>query len=61
MALWCMDYMRFLIVSLGMFRSFNFIMECSWMAPWTFALIVINGFTIQPRCFRMSMRGLWCF
>lgn len=32
---WCMAFIRFLIVGLGMFRFFSFVIECSDRTPLT--------------------------
>ena len=43
MAFWCMSFMSFLMLSVWIFKSFSFLMECSCMAPRTPAVIVITG------------------
>ena len=40
MALLCRLFMRFLMLTFGIFKLFSFSMECSWMAPLTPAVMV---------------------
>ena len=48
MAFWWMSRMSFLMLVLGIFKSFNFWMECSCMAPRTPAVIVMMGLVFHP-------------
>jgi hypothetical protein len=57
MAFWCMFVIRLLILFFGMFKLFNFIIECSCMDPLTPTIIIISGLTFPPLCFRMSISG----
>lgn len=57
MTLWCISFIRLLIIFVGMFGLFNFIIECSCMAPLTPTVIIISGLTFPPLCFRMSISG----
>ena len=47
-AFWCISFMSFLMLGLGIFRSVSFWMECSCMAPRTPAVIVMTGLVFQP-------------
>jgi hypothetical protein len=41
-------FMRFLILTFGIFRLFNFLMECSCMASLTSAMMVMRGLVFHP-------------
>jgi hypothetical protein len=52
-----MSFIGLIFLFFGMFRLFNFIIECSCMAPLTPTVILISGLTFPPLCFRVSISG----
>ena len=53
MAFWCMFFMRVLMVDLGIFMSMSLLMECSYIAPLTPAMMVRRGFVCH-------LDFIWC-
>ena len=63
MTFWCKFRMRVLTLFFGIFRLFNFSMECSCKAPVTHGVMVMSGLVFHPFiCIAlMSMSYLVCF
>ena len=63
MALWCKLFMRFLILAFGIFKLFNFSIECLCMAPLTPVVMVMRGLVFHPLfCMALISRSyLICF
>ena len=48
MALWCIFFMRVLVLALGIFRLVILSMECSCIAPLTPVVMVMRRLVFQP-------------
>ena len=48
MAFWWIFFMRVWLAYFGILRLVNLLMECSCMAPFTLAIMVIRGLVFHP-------------
>ena len=48
MTFWCMFFMRVLMIDFWISKVASFLMQCSWIAPLTPAVMVIRGFVCHP-------------
>jgi hypothetical protein len=48
MAFWCIFFMRLLMFGFGMFKFASLLMECSYIAPLTPAVMVMRGLIFHP-------------
>ena len=57
MAFWCISFMRVLMLGFEILRLINLLMDCSCIAPLTFAVIVMRGFIFHPLFCMLLING----
>ena len=59
MEVWCICFMSFFISVGGILRGFSALIDCSWMAPLTPAVMVMRGLTVHPADLSVCIKGLY--